>query len=137
MSVAAVPHKDNNTATPLMPSEKYIGLWTCKQSMHVRHANEVMQTRLCGTARPANRGTTAALSLTSVVYLANTCMVLDASQSDYDPSCHGLHMEGEETYWTVRLETPPLHLTLHSLQLPTCQMEPLQELAAPVQVLDS
>ena len=40
-----------------------------------------------------------------------------------------------ETYCTVRLETPPLHLTEHSLQAPTCQMEPEQEAA--VQVLDS
>ena len=39
------------------------------------------------------------------------------------------------TYPTVRLETPPLHLTLHSLHVPTCQMDPEQEAA--VHVLDS
>ncbi len=40
-----------------------------------------------------------------------------------------------ETYWTVRLETPPLHLTEQSLQSPTCQVDPEQEAA--VHVLDS
>lgn len=40
-------------------------------------------------------------------------------------------------YWTVRLETPPLHLTLQALQSPTCQMDPEHVAAPPVQDRDS